>query len=128
MPTKTILIVDDMMTLRHPIRSVLEREGYAVEEAGDGQEALQKMTESRPDLVLLDLMMPEMGGAEVLRHVKTDAKLRNTPIIILTAAETIWQMPKYIEMGAADYLLKPFTLPTLLNRVRRALRGEKLAV
>jgi two-component system phosphate regulon response regulator PhoB len=128
MPDQTILIVDDWVTLRHPMRAVLEREGYKVEEACNGHEALQKIAESHPDLVLLDLIMPQMGGAEVLRHVKTDATLQDTPIIVLTAAETIWQMPKYIEMGAADYLLKPFTLPTLLNRVRSILRGDRLAV
>ncbi len=128
MPAKTILIVDDLLALRHPMRAVLEREGYTVEEAGDGHEALQKMAESHPDLVLLDLIMPAMDGVQVLKHIKTDKQLQNTPIIVLTAVETIWQMPKYLEMGATDYLLKPFTLPTLLKRVRRILKEDRLVV
>jgi DNA-binding response OmpR family regulator len=123
MSAKTILIVDDLVTLRQPVRVMLERQGYNVEEASDGYEALQKIAESRPDLVLLDLMMPGMNGAEVLKHIKADARLQDTSIIVLTAVADTWQMRKYIEMGAADYLLKPFTISTLLDRVRRAL-GE----
>ena len=123
MPAKTILIVDDLMTLRQSVRVMLERRGYSVEEASDGYEALQKIAESRPDLVLLDLMMPGMNGAEVLEHIKADARVQDTSIIVLTAVADTWQMRKYIEMGATDYLLKPFTISTLLDRVRRAL-GE----
>ena len=123
MPAKTILIVDDLVTLRQSVRVMLERRGYSVEEASDGYEALQKIAESRPDLVLLDLMMPGMNGDEVLKHIKADARLQGTSIIVLTAVADTWQMRKYIEMGAADYLLKPFTVSTLLDRVRRAL-GE----
>jgi len=123
MPAKTILIVDDLMTLRQSVRVMLERQGYSVEEASDGYEALQKIAESRPDLVLLDLMMPGMNGAEVLKHIEADARLQDTSVIVLTAIADTWQMRKYIEMGAADYLLKPFTISTLLDRVRRAL-GE----
>ena len=123
MPAKTILIVDDLVTLRQSVRVMLERQGYSVEEASDGYEALQKIAESRPDLVLLDLMMPGMNGAEVLKHIQADARLQGTSVIVLTAVADTWQMRKYIEMGAADYLLKPFTISTLLDRVRRAL-GE----
>jgi two-component system phosphate regulon response regulator PhoB len=124
MPAKTILIVDDLLTLRHPVRLILERQGYAVEEAGNGQEALQKIAEKRPDLVLLDLMMPSMNGAEFLEHIRSDAVLQDMPVIVLTAVANKWQMRKYLDMGITDYLLKPFTSSTLLERVRYAL-GEK---
>jgi len=127
MPAKTILIVDDMLTLRQPARFILEREGYLIEEAGDGQEALQKIAQSYPDLVLLDLMMPTMNGVEVLRHMQADAALRDIPIIVLTAVVSEWQMSRYIRMGAVDYILKPFTAATLLDRVRCALREDNLA-
>jgi len=120
---KTILIVDDLLTVRQPVRLILERQGYAVEEAGNGQEALQKIAKSRPDLMLLDLMMPAMSGVEVLEHIKTDTTLQDMPIIVLTAFATQWQMPRYMAMGATDYILKPFTFATLLGRVRRALDG-----
>jgi two-component system phosphate regulon response regulator PhoB len=126
MPAKTILIVDDMLTLRQPARFILEREGYLIEEAADGQEALQKIAQSYPDLVLLDLMMPTMNGVEVLRHMQADAALRDIPIIVLTAVVSEWQMSRYIRMGAVDYILKPFTAATLLDRVRCALREDDL--
>ena len=127
MPAKTILIVDDMLTLRQPARFILEREGYRIEEAGDGREALQKIAQSYPDLVLLDLMMPTMSGVEVLRHMQADAALRDIPIIVLTAVVSEWQMSRYIRMGAVDYILKPFTAATLLDRVRCALKEDDLA-
>ena len=127
MPAKTILIVDDMLTLRQPARFILEREGYLIEEAGDGREALQKLAQSYPDLVLLDLMMPTMSGVEVLRHMQADAALRDIPIIVLTAVVSEWQMSRYIRMGAVDYILKPFTAATLLDRVRCALKEDNLA-
>jgi two-component system phosphate regulon response regulator PhoB len=125
---KTILVVDDLFTVRQPLRILLERQGYVVKEAGDGHEALQKIAESRPDLVLLDLMMPVMSGDEVLEHVKTDAMLQDIPIVLLTAVAAEWQMSKYIEMGATDYVLKPFTSAALLERVRRVFAEERLAV
>ncbi len=128
MTEKKILIVDDLMTVRQPVRFFLERRGYVVQEAGDGREALEKMAESRPDLVLLDLMMPAMNGAELLERIKTDSSLRDMPVIILTAIAGQWQTAKYIEMGAIDYILKPFTSATLLDRVRRVLGEGRLAI
>jgi len=122
---KTILIVDDMLTLRQSVRIILERQGYVVVEAGDGQEALQKIAKSCPDLVLLDLMMPTMSGLEVLEHIAADEALRGLPIIVLTAVADRRQMRRFIEMGVADYLLKPFTPNALLNQVRRALGEEE---
>jgi len=125
MLAKTILIVDDMLTLRQSARIILERQGYVVAEAGDGQEALQKISESRPDLVLLDLMMPTMSGLDVLEHIAADKALRGLPIIVLTAVADRRQMHRLIEMGVADYLLKPFTPNALLSQVRRALGEEE---
>jgi len=121
MPAKTILIVDDMSTLRQPARVILERAGYIVEEAGTGEEALVKIARSRPDLMLLDLMMPTMSGLAVLEHIRADTALKEFPIIIMTAVAGKWQMNEYIEMGATDYILKPFTSSILLDRVRRVL-------
>jgi CheY-like chemotaxis protein len=127
-PAKTILVVDDLFTVRQPLRILLQRQGFVVEEAGDGREALQKIAESRPDLVLLDLMMPVMSGVEVLEHIKTDGTLQDIPIVVLTAVAAEWQMSQYIEMGATDYVLKPFTSAALLERVRRVFAEERLAV
>ena len=128
MPAKTILVVDDLFTVRQPLRILLQRQGFVVEEAGDGHEALQKIAESRPDLVLLDLMMPVMSGVEVLEHIKTDATLQDIPIVVLTAVAAEWQMSQYIEMGATDYVLKPFTSAALLECVRRVFAEDGHAV
>ena len=127
MPAKTILIVDDLMTLRQPMRLALERQGYAIEEAGNGQEALIKIAGGRPDLILLDLMMPTMNGVELLERIKSDEGLQDIPIIVVTAVAGKWQMRKYLDMGITDYILKPFTSSTLLDRVRRILgEGESV--
>ncbi|UCC61640.1 MAG: response regulator [Anaerolineae bacterium] len=125
MLAKTILIVDDMLTLRQSARIILERQGYVVTEAGDGQEALQKIAESPPDLVLLDLMMPTMSGLDVLEHIEADEALQGFPIIVLTAVADRREMRRFIEMGVTDYLLKPFTPTALLSQVRRALGEEE---
>ena len=127
MPPKTILIVDDMLTLRQPARVTLEKAGYVVTEASNGQEALQELAQSRPDLILLDLLMPIMNGVEVLKHVRADVTLDDVPVIVLTAVASKWQMSHYIELGATDYLLKPFTPATLLERVNLVLRKNELA-
>jgi two-component system phosphate regulon response regulator PhoB len=128
MSPKTILIVDDLLTLRQSVRILLERQGYAVEEAADGREALQKIAESRPDLVLLDVMMPGMNGVKVLGQIEADGTLQGMPIIVLTAVADRWQARKYLAMGATDYLLKPFTPNALLDRVRGALGEDSPAV
>jgi len=128
MSPKTILIVDDLLTLRQSVRILLEGQGYTVEEAADGREALQKIAESSPDLMLLDLMMPGMNGVRVLEQIEADGTLQGMPIIVLTAVADKWQMRKYLEMGATDYLLKPFTPNALLDCVRGVLGEDKPAV
>lgn len=127
MSVKTILVVDDLFTLRQLVRHFLEREGYAVEEAHDGREALQKIAQSRPDLVLLDLMMPFMNGIQVLEQIQADAALRDIPILILTAVADKSQVVRYAHSETVDYLLKPFTRVTLLSRVGCALGEERPA-
>jgi len=128
MPTQTILVVDDLATLRQPVRLTLERAGYAVEEASNGEEALFKIAESRPALVLLDLMMPTMNGIEVLKHMQANALMRRIPVIVLTAVADRAQFKRQAQMQKVDYLLKPFTSHTLLERVRRALDQEMAGV
>lgn len=127
MSAKTILIVDDLMTVRQPLRMILERDGFVVREANNGQEALKQIAESRPDLVLLDLMMPTMNGVELLQHIQADTTLSEIPVVVVTASASKWQMAEYLEMGASDYILKPFTLATLLKRVRRNLGESAVA-
>jgi CheY-like chemotaxis protein len=121
MSAQTILVVDDMLTVRQPARLLLESAGYIVEEASNGQEALRKTAALRPDLVLLDLLMPEMNGLEVLKRIRADKRLIDMPIIVLTAVVGKSSLIEIHQMEKVEYLLKPFTSATLLDRVRRIL-------
>jgi len=116
---KTLLVVDDEERLRSLVKAYLEQEGYHVALASDGDEALRVARQEKPDLIILDLMMPGMDGYEFLRRHKRE---RNTPVIMLTAkvdeADTILGL----ELGADDYVPKPFSLRVLAARVRAVLR------
>ncbi len=116
---KTILVVDDKKELRNLVKSYLEQEAFRVVTASDGQEGLFVARHEKPDLVLLDLMMPEMDGYEFLRAYK---KERDTPIIILTARLEEGEKVLGLELGADDYVTKPFSLRELTARVRAVLR------
>jgi DNA-binding response OmpR family regulator len=116
---KTILVVDDDRRLRDLVRAYLEQEEFLVVTAGDGQEALHVARQERPDLVILDLMMPGMDGYAFMR---AHAKERDTPVILLTAKVDESDKVLGLELGADDYVTKPFSLRELLARVRAVLR------
>jgi DNA-binding response OmpR family regulator len=122
--TQTILVVDDETKLRDLIRVYLEQEGYRVVEAGHGREALYVARYEKPDLIILDLMMPEMGGYEFLRAFNKEAA---TPVIILTAKVEDQEKILGLELGADDYVTKPFNVRELLARVRAVLRRVQKA-
>ncbi len=117
--TKTILVVDDKKELRVMVKSYLEEEGFRVALAGDGQEALYVARHEKPDLIILDLMMPHMGGYEFLRAHRREA---DTPIIILTAKLEEGDKVLGLELGADDFVTKPFSMRELTARVRAVLR------
>ncbi|MFL5801797.1 MAG: response regulator [Roseiflexaceae bacterium] len=117
--TQTILVVDDEAKLRDLIRVYLEQDGYRVVEAGQGREALYVARVEKPDLIILDLMMPEMGGYEFMRAFSKEAE---TPVIILTAKVEDQDKILGLELGADDYVTKPFNVRELLARVRAVLR------
>lgn len=116
---QTILIVDDEAKLRDLLRVYLEQEGYRVVEASNGREALYVARHEKPDLVVLDLMMPEMGGYEFMRVFSKEAA---TPVIMLTAKVEDQDKILGLELGADDYVTKPFNVRELLARVRAVLR------
>jgi len=116
---QTILVVDDEAKLRELIRFYLEQEGYRVAEARNGREALFIARDLHPDLILLDLMMPEMSGYE---FVRVFSKESTTPVIMLTAKVEDTDKVLGLELGADDYVTKPFNVPELLARVRAVLR------
>ena len=117
--SQTILVVDDEVNLRDMVRLYLEREGYRVVEAANGRDALFAARYEKPDLVLLDLMMPEMGGYDFIRRFTKES---DTPIIVLTAKLEESDKVVGLELGADDYVTKPFGIQELIARVRAVLR------
>jgi len=119
MSNELVLIVDDEKTLVKALRFSLEREGFRIEQAYDGQEALDKVFAINPDIIVLDLMLPEMDGFEVCRRIR---KKLDTPIIMLTARSEDIDKVLGLELGADDYLTKPFNTRELVARIRSILR------
>jgi DNA-binding response OmpR family regulator len=120
-----ILVVEDEGDVAELLRCNLEREGYEVVQARSGGEAVRKTRDTRPDLVLLDLMIPELNGWEVCRRLKQDPATEATPVVILTARAEEGDKVLGFEMGADDYVTKPFAIRELLARVRAVLRRAK---
>jgi two-component system, OmpR family, response regulator RegX3 len=114
-----ILVVDDEESYRDALSVALEREGFRVALAADGQEALDQFEETRPGLVLLDVMLPRISGVDVCREIRTRSRV---PIIMVTARSAEIDAVVGLEVGADDYVSKPFRLRELIARVRAALR------
>lgn len=119
MASETILIADDEASIRDLVRLYLEKEGYKVVSAANGAEAVASVRDNAPDLLILDLMMPEVDGWEVCRRVRLESDL---PIIMLTARDQDIDKIVGLEMGADDYVTKPFNPRELVARVRALLR------
>ncbi len=121
-----ILVVDDNATNIDLILKQLQGNPYTFERAENGHEALEKVRKWNPDLVLLDLMMPVMSGYEVCRTIKADKELRFIPVIVITALSELEDKLKAIDMGADDFLIKPFNKLELATRIRSLLRLKAL--
>jgi two-component system cell cycle response regulator DivK len=119
---KKVLIADDKATSRELVRTVLEREGYAVLEAADGIEALRNAREAVPDMIILDLQMPGMDGFTVLEELRKDQRFRATPIMALTASAMQGDRERAIKIGFTGYVTKPIRLQVLRSEVERLLR------
>ena len=119
---RTILVVDDETTLRETLVEALELEGYRALAAADGREALALFRAERPDLVLLDLMLPELSGVEVCRIIRAES---GVPIIMLTAKDAEVDKVVGLELGADDYVTKPFSLRELTARIRAIFRRSE---
>ncbi|MBC7430555.1 MAG: phosphate regulon transcriptional regulator PhoB [Rubritepida sp.] len=122
MAKPTILIVEDEAPLLTLLRYNLEKQGFRVEEATDGQEALLRVAESRPDLVLLDWMLPSLSGIEVCRQIRRKPATRDLPVIMVTARTEDQDAVRALDIGADDYITKPFVVDALLARIRALLR------
>ncbi len=119
MATGTVLVVDDEKKIRETVRAYLEREGYAVFEAQAGQQALETAARVKPDLVVLDLMLPDLPGEEVARSLR---QISDVPIIMLTAKASEDERVAGLRIGADDYLTKPFSPRELVARAEAVLR------
>ena len=125
MSKETILIVEDEADLAEVVAYNLEREGYSVLKARTGEEGLKTAGSRLPALILLDLMLPGIGGLDVCRLLKSDDKTRNIPVIMMTARAEDADVVAGLELGADDYVTKPFSPRVLVARVRATLRRRK---
>ena len=123
-----VLVVEDESALAELLKYNLEKEGYRVTVAADGEEALVAAEESPPDLVLLDWMLPKAPGVEVCRRLRARQETRNTPIVMLTARSEETDRVRGLDTGADDYITKPFSMGELLARLRAVMRRIRPAL
>lgn len=118
---KRILIVEDKATSRELLRTVLEQQGYAVDEALDGEDALRQVRANPPDLVLLDLQIPARDGYDVVREIRKDPRLQTVPVVAVTASAMQGDREKVLAAGFTAYIAKPVSLVQLRQEVSRLL-------
>jgi two-component system, OmpR family, alkaline phosphatase synthesis response regulator PhoP len=121
MDQKKILIADDNENIREALTYLLEDEGYQLRLAKDGADTLQQVKEFRPDIILLDIMMPEVNGYDVCRAVKSDPSLQKTYVIMLTAKGQVAEQERGKEVGADEYVVKPFSPMDILSKIKHVL-------
>ena len=121
MAQKKILIADDNENIREALSYLLEDEGYKLWLAKDGTETLAKVKEVLPDILFLDIMMPEMNGYEVCRIIKEDPRLRKTYVIMLTAKGQVAEQDRGKQVGADEYIVKPFSPMEILAKIKHIL-------
>ena len=128
---KRILLIEDNHSLREEIINVLELEGFDVRTAENGRVGLARIEEEVPDLVLCDLMMPDMDGYATLQAIRSNPKIHTLPVILLTARDDEECRSKGDQLGANDYVTKPFKIPDLIRAVeavtKKAARRERIA-
>ena len=120
--SNTILVVDDQSSVRQLLREYLTEQGFRVITATDGQNAIYTARHDPPDLILLDIMMPNMDGYQFLRHYRQE---RQTPVIVLTARDEETDAVLGLDLGADDYVIKPFRMRELMARIRAVLRRNE---
>jgi two-component system, OmpR family, alkaline phosphatase synthesis response regulator PhoP len=127
MSNKRILVVDDEPHLIRSLSFILAKEGYQVDMAGDGEEALKKVSENRPDMVFLDIMMPKKNGYEVCQTIRSIPELKEIYIIMLSAKGWEIDREQALKVGANEFMSKPFSPLEAVSRARKALDTQPLA-
>ena len=125
-PPAQVLVVDDVFANRDLISRRVEKEGHVVTTAENGREAMEQLRRRHFDLVLLDIQMPEMNGYQVLEQVKADESLRHIPVIVISAVSEVDSVARCVQLGADDYLFKPFNPVLLKARVTASLENKRL--
>ncbi|MGB2600260.1 MAG: response regulator [Candidatus Omnitrophota bacterium] len=120
---KKILVVDDEPHTVKMVESRLKANGFDVITAGSGREGLKKAQEKAPDLILLDILMPEMDGHETLSRLKESAETKNIPVIMFTSKGQVEDVERSSYAGAVDYIIKPFDPIAMLDKIKKALEG-----
>ncbi len=124
MASHRILVVDDEEDLLELVRYNLTKEGYRVDCAASGEQAIREARTSPPDLIVLDLLLPNVDGLDVCKHLRSDPKTQHVPIVMLTAKSEEADVVTGLELGADDYITKPFSPRVLLARIRNVLRRQ----
>jgi len=123
---KRILVVDDEIYIVHILEFSLTMEGYSILTASDGEEALRVIDSERPDLVVLDIMMPKLDGYEVCRRLRQDEQFQELPVILLSAKGRPVDREAGLQAGADDYITKPFSPRKLLEKIRELLERKEM--
>ncbi len=125
--SQSVLIVDDESYIVTSLSYVMKNAGFEVDSAGDGEEALEKVKAKAPDLVILDIMMPKLDGFEVCKQIRANPDWNSVRIIMLTAKGRDSEREKGLELGADDYLTKPFSTRDILQRAKDMLAAARVA-
>ncbi len=125
MPMPSVLVVEDESAQREVLAYNLEAEGFRVQQADNGEEALLIVSEETPDLIVLDWMLPNVSGIELCRRLRAKSDSRNVPIIMLSARSEETDLVRGLETGADDYMVKPYSVAELMARVRTQLRRTR---
>src|SRR5207247_4323482 len=126
MPQRTVLVVDDDPVILKLLEVNFDIEGFSVITAGDGDEGLRAIREQHPDAVVLDIMMPKLNGFEVLEAPRADAATKNVPIVLLSAKAQASEVQRGLDLGADDYVTKPFDPIDLVERVNAVLHTTQI--
>lgn len=119
MPSKTILIVDDELSILVPLQFLMEKEGYVAKLAQSGKEAIEKIHAIQPDLILLDIMLPDLDGYEIYQMIRHRREWESIRVIFLTAKNRDADIAKGLAMGADAYITKPFSNSELMEKIRK---------